>query len=351
MPDSSCKHALLWAIFLNLRAAICGHFQKRIFKTDMPAINYYNLLKEGPTEVSISDWEQVSRSIASFDGDAPTEFDAASDALQNLLFECSQDWLDKRFRIVQKAENASLNPSRRSDYCLRSLQNLASEAAREARMQEESPEMSLVRRQVTDHLRKLASQKVLNSYRTRSKSGQDICNRWTLAEWGNDWRERPPEKDLEQLKAELPWIQRNRGGKGIFDYAEVLPSYIRMVLETYGSALSTSEICSVIVSKISPPLFRNVMVSDLYEETDQPEEDWQWGEIYSVRSAEELFAARQSHELFMAGLSERELKILEMKEDETPIEKIAEVLGCSAKTVNNDWKNIFDKGRRLLLNS
>ena len=160
-----------------------------------------------------------------------------------------------------------------------------------------------------------------------------------------------PEKDLEQLKAELPWIQRNQGGKGIFDYAEVLPSYIRMVLETYGSALSTSEICSVIASRISPPLFRNVMVSDLYEETDQPEDDWQWGETYTVRSAEELFTARQSHELFMAGLSERELKILEMKEDETPIEKIAEVLGCSAKTVNNDWKNIFDRGRRVLADS
>ena|GEM_PF-4526818 len=351
MPDSPCKHCLLWAIFFDLSAAICGHFHKRIFITGMTAINYYNLLKEGPTELSISDWEQVSRSITSLDGDVPTEFDAASDVLNSIVFECSQEWLDKRFRIVEKAESASLNPSRRSDYCLRSMQNLASEAAREARMREESPELSAVRRQVTDYLRKLASQKVLNSYRTRSKSGQDICNRWTLTEWGNDWRERQPEKDLEQLKAELPWIQRTRGGKGIFDYAEVLPSYIRMVLENYGSALSTSEICSVIVSKISPPLFRNVMVSDLYEETDQPEEDWQWGETYSMRSAEELFTARQSHELFMAGLSERELKILEMKEDETPIEKIAEVLGCSAKTVNNDWKNIFDKGRRLLLDS
>ena len=51
------------------------------------------------------------------------------------------------------------------------------------------------------------------------------------------------------------------------------------------------------------------------------------GGTYSVRSGEELFTARQSHELFMAGLSERELKILQMKEDETPIEKIAQVLG------------------------
>ena len=157
----------------------------------MPAINYYNLLKEGPTELSISDWEQVSRSITSLDGDAPTEFDAASDVLNSIVFECSQEWLDKRFRIVQKAESASLNPSRRSDYCLRSMQNLAGEAAREARMREESPELSVVRRQVTDYLRKLASQKVLNSHRMRSKTGQDICNLWTLAEWGDNWRERP----------------------------------------------------------------------------------------------------------------------------------------------------------------
>ena len=76
-----------------------------------------------------------------------------------------------------------------------------------------------------------------------------------------------------------------------------------------------------------------------------------WEVPTQTRSGEELFTARQSHELFMAGLSERELKILQMKEDETPIEKIAQVLGCSAKTVNNDWKNIFDKGRRVLADS
>lgn len=315
----------------------------------MSAIDYYNLLKEGAAnQLSSSDWQQVLRSVTSLDGDAPTEFDAALDSVQNLIFECSHEWIEKRFRIVQKAENASSNPSRRSDYCLRSLQNLASEAAREARMQGESPERSLVKRQVTDYLRKLASQKVLNSHRLRSKSGQDICNLWALAEWGDNWRERQSDKDLEQVKAELPWIQRNRGGKGIFDYAEVLPSYIRLVLETYGAALSTSQICSVIASKISPPLYRNSTFSDLYDETDQNEGEWQWGATYSARSAEELFTARQSHELFMAGLSERELKILQMKEDETPIEKIAQALGCSAKTVNNDWKNIFDKGRRVL---
>ena len=317
----------------------------------MSAINYYSLLKEGPTELSSSDWQQVLSSVTSLDGEAPTDFDAALDSVQNLIFECSQEWLEKRIRIVQKAENASSKLSRRSDYCLTSLRNLASEAALEARMQGESPELSLVRRQVTDHLRKLASQKVLNSYRTRSKSGQDICSRWSLAEWGDTWREKQPEKDLEQLKAELPWIQRNRGGKGIFDYAEVLPSYIRMVLEIYGSPLSTSQICSVIVSRISPPLFRNVTVSDLYNDNDQPGDDWQWGETYTARSAEELFTARQSHELFIAGLSERELKILELREDETTIEKIAEELGCSTKTVNNDWKNIFDKGRRVLADS
>ena len=302
----------------------------------MSAIDYYNLLKNGPTQLSGSDWQHVLSSVTSLNGDAPTEFDAALDSVQSLIFECSQEWLEKRIRIVQKAESTSLNPSRRSDYCLRSMQNLASEAARESRMQGESPELSLVRRQVTDHLRKLASVKVLGSYRMRTKSGQDICNLWALAEWGDNWREKQPKKDLDQLKAELPWIQRSRGGKGIFDYAEVLPSYIQMVLEIHGAALSTSQICSVIVSRISPPLYRNMTFSDLYGETDQHEDDWPLGGTYAARSGEELFTARQSQELFMAGLSERELKILQMKEDETPIEKIAKVLGCSAKTVNND---------------
>ncbi len=304
-----------------------------------------------PPRLSGSDWQHVLSSVTSLNGDVPTEFDAALDSVQSLIFECSQEWLEKRIRIIQKAENVSSSPSRRSDYCLRSLQNLASEAACESRMQGESPELSLVRRQVTDHLRKLASRTVLNSYRMRSKSGQDICNLWTLAEWGDNWRDKQPEKDLDDLKAVLPWIQRSRGGKGIFDYAVVLPSYIQMVLETYGAALSTSQICSVIASRISPPLYRNMPFSDLYGETDQQEDDWPLGGTYAARSGEELFTARQSHELFMAGLSERELKILQMKEDETPIEKIAQVLGCSAKTVNNDWKNIFDKGRRVLADS
>ena len=317
----------------------------------MSAIDYYNLLKNGPTQLSGSDWQHVLSSVTSLNGDVPTEFDAALDSVQSLIFECSQEWLEKRIRIIQKAENVSSSPSRRSDYCLRSLQNLASEAACESRMQGESPELSLVRRQVTDHLRKLASRTVLNSYRMRSKSGQDICNLWTLAEWGDNWRDKQPEKDLDDLKAVLPWIQRSRGGKGIFDYAVVLPSYIQMVLETYGAALSTSQICSVIASRISPLCTETCRFQIFMVRLTSRKMIGHWEVPTQRGSGEELFTARQSHELFMAGLSERELKILQMKEDETPIEKIAQVLGCSAKTVNNDWKNIFDKGRRVLADS
>ncbi len=65
-------------------------------------------------------------------------------------------------------------------------------------------------------------------------------------------------------------------------------------------------------------------------------------------SPEDLFTEKQLLHHFLTGLSEREAKVFEMKEDGRPVDKIAEELGCSVRTVNNDWKSIFDKGRRTL---
>jgi len=74
---------------------------------------------------------------------------------------------------------------------------------------------------------------------------------------GDKWRERAPLKDLEQVKRGLPIIMRTYAGKGIIDYATVLPAYIPMILEAYGAPLSTAQITSLIVGRISPPLFSN----------------------------------------------------------------------------------------------
>jgi hypothetical protein len=314
----------------------------------MEPFNFYNLLKNGPEEMSGSEWGRVLNAVTSRDGDTAQDSDAALDAAQNILFECSQEWLEKRIKIVQKAEGASSNPSRRSEYCLRSLQNLVNEAAREAMIHEEAPELSLVRRQVADHLRKLSAKRLLKSHRQRSKHGQDICNLWRLSGWGGDWRKREPQKELDRLKTELPLIRASGGGKGVFDYAEVLPTYIPLILETYGAPLSTAQICSIVVSRISPPLMRNFSVGEFIDEANNPSGDSQWAGLYRMPSPEDLLTEQQLHQLFVSGLSDREMKVFEMKEDGTPIDKIAEELGCSIRTVNNDWKSIFDKGRRAL---
>ncbi len=265
---------------VTFNAAVCGFHYGSDVRGGMGTLNYYNLLKEGPTEITTSDWEQVLNSVTSSHGGMACDTDAALDALQNILFECSEEWLDKRTGIIQKAEKVSLNPSRRSDYCLRSLQNLVSGTAREAVMRQESPDLSLVWRQVADHLRKRSAKGMLNSNRLRSKSGQDICNLWGLPGWGDTWAKREPRIEFDRLKEELPLIRSYRSGKGVFDYSEVLPTYIPLVLETYGAPLSTSQICSAVVSRISPPLTRHLSVGEL---ADNPADGSQWAGFTGCR--------------------------------------------------------------------
>ena len=114
-----------------------------------------------------------------------------------------------------------------------------------------------------------------------------------------------------------------------------------MILEIYGAALSTAQIKSVIVSKISPPLFRNpsrVGVDD----------DQAFPDSHPMPSPEDLMAEKELKQNFMDSLTERERAILELKMEGCPIEQIAERLVCSPRTINNEWKSIFEKCRAVL---
>jgi hypothetical protein len=313
----------------------------------LSSVNYYNLLVQGPLEISDSEWKKVLKAVVYY-GEAEKEPDAALDALQSILFEQSDEWIERRRRILQGAVSASSNPSRQSDYCLTSLRNLALESSREELSQQESPELPIVRRQVADHLRRLHAEKTLVTARIRSQKGNDICSVWGLASWGDKWREKAPLKDLEQVKRDLPIIMRTYAGKGIIDYATVLPSYIPMILEAYGAQLSTAQITALIVGRISPPLFSNPGTPN---PGDQHEHDGIDGfmEGYTrLPSPEEALVSKQLQRSFFGILNERELQVFQLKEEGLSIDEIAERLKCSKRTINGDWKSVCDKCMKVL---
>ena len=66
----------------------------------MGSVDYYRLLKEGPETISGSDWDEVLKA-ATLQKETESYPEAAAEALQNLLFEGSKEWLDNKHRIVQ----------------------------------------------------------------------------------------------------------------------------------------------------------------------------------------------------------------------------------------------------------
>lgn len=272
-------------------------------------------------------------------GDDP---DAAFQALESLLFESCEEWADRRTSIIRGAESDSANPSRRSEYCLKALRALVSDTSKEATRSENFPELAVVERQVSDHLRKLNGDGIVHSCRMRTKQGKDICNLWGLSEWGTGCRERKPERHLETVREDMPFILGASGGKGLFDYGTVLPSYIPKMLTLHSAALSTSQIKSVVVAKLSPPIM-SVADNPALWEGDEGEDLVCYPTFGRMPSPEDMMAEAEMKRAFYARLTEREVKVLELKEEGHSIEEIALRLGCSKKTVNNDWKSIFEK--------
>jgi hypothetical protein len=175
--------------------------------------------------------------------------------------------------------------------------------------------------------------------------GKDICYLWGLIEWGSGCRDRDPQADLKAVQERLPIIKAYRGGKGIFDYGSILPSYIPTMLQNYGAAMSTSNIKWLVINRITPPIMQLIDCSGLPEDWIQ---DGMASDLCKMPSPEDLMAEEESRNTFFQRLSERELKVLQFKEDGLSIDEIAEKLVCSKKTVNNDWKSIFEKFKQLL---
>ena len=256
--------------------------------------------------------------------------DAAGHALQNICIECSKEWVDRRTKIVREAAFKHSNPRSQSEYCLNALREIVYEASKEAATHKVSPETVIVRRQVLDHLRELNDKGVLTSHMKRTKAGRDHFKFWGLKEWGANWVTKRPEKPLEKVERDLPIILAYREGKGIFDYASILPSYIPGILMAYGAALSTDEISSLVSARISPPLFRSPDMLIPIEDFN-PWETGAQGGYQKMSSPEDLMVEEQLKERFFSLLTDRERKIYEMSEEGMSVEQIAGSVECSPR--------------------
>jgi Bacterial regulatory proteins, luxR family len=323
------------------QAAILGQMPQ-LDRFEMAGVDYYDLLKTGAQSVSDLEWEVVLKQII-YRGRTPRDVEAALGALENILFECSSEWVVKRARMVSRAAQATANPKLRSNYCLKALQDLADEADRKASQQADSSEIRVVHRQVADHLRRLSDKGVLVSETIRTRQRKSLCKIWGLVTWGEGWEKRIPERDLKWLPIHLPVIVSSTEGKGLFDYASILPNYVPMILREYGAPLSTARISSIVVCKITPPLKQNPV--SLSSEDDEEALAKSYGSDWSAKTVtpEDLLAEKQVRESFLNNLTEREKNVLNMKEQGLQIEEIADRLECSKRTVNNNWRTILGK--------
>ena len=65
-------------------------------------------------------------------------------------------------------------------------------------------------------------------------------------------------------------------------------------------------------------------------------------------SPEDLVVEKQLWKSFSSLLTEREFQIFKMTEEGMSVDEIASSVGCSARTVINDRKSIFEKCRAAL---
>lgn len=330
----------------------------------MLGVDYFQLLKGLPCELSQSQWEEIVNSVA-MSNPRNISHEFCADVIGNLLCETSDEWVTKRTTIVSGAAHSHANPTLRSRYCLSGLRNVVAEAWQEKTDRLVSPDRLLVHRQVQDHLRKLRVEGILCSFNRNAHNGKLVCVFWALKEWGPQAMDRRPTKSLEDVPDCLRVIRAYEGGKGVFDYAGVLPSYIPKALMEYGAPLSTAQISQAVEASITPPLARNPDEQDivrfispgsdrtsraLARNPDQldgdlsPQDSASCSPLWPVVvSAEEQLQQAQIRTRFFNSLDPEERKVLDMKDDGESIEAIAGALGCSKRRVNNLWKTVIDK--------
>lgn len=306
----------------------------------MGTVDYFQLLQEGPGDLSAQEWEEIVLDVVRVN-QPEYDPDIALETLQNTFFELTGEWVDRRTRIVNGARERTSDPGLRSKYCLVSLRLLVTEECREAAHRGSYPEFALVHRQVADHLREMRAQGVLLSFKLTTKKGRDLCVLWALVAWGNDARQRERCKELEEVIRELPVIYAYQEGKGIFDYSRVIPRDVPDTLDKYGAPLATAQITFTIVERISPP------ISSAVEADFDEIPDWSQSP-FETHAPEAFLQAKESGKDFRSRFDDREMKVILMKKDEKTIREIAEALGCSKRAVNDLWKGILQKAADCL---
>jgi len=298
-------------------------------------VDYFTLLTERGKGISDSEMHEVLKWVATLGhdlGDSDTAFDRFTD----LYLEDSPEWIRQRTRITSEAEVKHSNPRIRSDYCRDSIKKMITEKIKEEATRRQYPERAWILRQVCDHLRLLEKKGELCSHMVKSKVGQDLWKMWGLFLWGPNWKDLRRQVQLDEAMKRLNFIEADTGGKGIFDYAGVLPTYIPELLSICSGPLSTSEIAATICQMISPPL-AGMSHEDI---TDSPS---QWTSVAEILEDMDLWIKIDSI------LTDDEKGVLEMLRESTPKPQIAERLRCSLRSVPNHVRRIIDKIAYLLV--
>jgi hypothetical protein len=301
-------------------------------------VDYYELLSGRSDSLTAEEWQAIMKAVSAQFAD-PNKREVAVETTADVLFDMSNKWMGIRIRITRKARDRSDSPGRRSEYCLYAIKGEVTEAIRRFE-EEDTPDLENVRRQVLDHLRSLRNRKILVSFKLRTRQGRDLRVMWALDIWEPGAKDRKPPLHLDEVRELLPVILARGDENDAFNYAEVLPNYLPMILKRYEAALSSSEITFTVVAKISPPL------AALYRSED-------FESLLAVSwtgppTPHDIIEGKRAWDSFFGGLSERERKVLEMKEQDKPIDQIAQAIGCSPRTVNNLWNGIQEKAAAYL---
>jgi hypothetical protein len=229
----------------------------------MNRIDFLKLMKDGLAGTADSDLEilvqsllRTEKELKKLDERSLDDQAAVMDFLDDMFFNFSKETLARRERIARIAEDDHPNPNCASDYCLHVLKIEFRRWRKKQHALKNSPEKSLVNRQVEDHLRKLREKGLLQSrnvVQCRKVHGtwrrSLLAILWGLSLWGPRIRKRSRNLTNTELIENLPDIPKKKRGKGLFAYKVVLPEYLILILERFGAPLSTAELKSIVLAK------------------------------------------------------------------------------------------------------
>jgi hypothetical protein len=220
----------------------------------MDGIDFLKIMKDGLAGITESEYDTLVRLlrpvVMALKDSSLNPKEAITDFLDDMFFNLSNASVRRRERIVRLAEKKHENPGLRSKYCLRVLSVEFRRRLKKQIAKNRYPHNHLLYRQVVIHLKTLREEGVLQSQEIPVPSGGIFAVLWGLSEWGPDMQNRKARFTMKKLIKTLPSIPTGKGGKGLFQYAKVLPEFLPLILTLYDAPLLTAEFKAVVRSKV-----------------------------------------------------------------------------------------------------